>query len=184
MNRVIKKTELTTAARVRRIVIGSILIGIVMGTTGPLGYLTLLPLLAVYPILTGLIGEDFLDGLLANWEGGFGGKCFRPSTRVALLVLGAGAIGAMMVSPENVGLRALLAIAALYPIMAGLFGEDLISQAFGFGRKKQPAQVVEQDVERSVKAAPRTRKPVEAGHRTATALHHRFGHHGKGPKAA
>lgn len=180
MNSVIKKTELTTAARVRRIVIGSVFIGIVMGTTGPLGYLTLLPLLAVYPILTGLMGEDFLDGLLASWKGGFEGACFRPSTRVALLVLGAGAIGAMMVSPENVGLRALLAIAALYPIMAGLFGEDLISLAFGFGGKKQTAQVVE----RSVKAAPRSRKTVAAGHRTATARHHWFGHHGAGPKAA
>ena len=180
MSNVIKRTELSTSARVRRIVIGSVFIGIVMGTTGPLGYLTLLPLLAIYPILTGLIGEDFLDGLLANWKGGFEGECFRPSTRVALLVLGAIAIGAIMFSPENVGLRALLAIAAVYPIMAGLFGEDLISLAFGFGGKKQPVQVVE----RTVKAAPRSRKTVEVGRRTAAARHHWFGHHGAGPKAA
>ena len=116
MHKVIKKTKLSISARVRRIVTGSIFIGIVMGSTGPLGYLTLLPLLAVYPILTGMIGEDFLDGLLANWEGGFEGKCFRPSSRVALLVLGVAAIGAIMVSPENVGVRALLAIAAVYQI--------------------------------------------------------------------
>jgi hypothetical protein len=181
MSNVIKRTELSTSARVRRIVTGSIFIGIVMGTTGPLGYLTLLPLLAIYPILTGLMGEDFLDGLLANWKGGFEGECFRPSTRVALLGLGVAAIGAIMLSPENVGVRALLAIAAVYPIMAGLFGEDLISRAFGFGGKKQMAQVVE----RSVKAAPRSRKTVVvAGHRTATARHHWFGHHGAGPKAA
>ena len=177
MRKVIKKTELSTSARVRRIVTGSIFIGIVMGSTGPLGYLTLLPLLAVYPILTGMIGEDFLDGLLANWEGGFEGKCFRPSSRVALLVLGVAAIGAIMVSPENVGVRALLAIAAVYPIMAGLFGEDLISMAFGFGGKQ--TERVE-----SVKTAPRARKAAVVRHHAIPARHHWFGHHGAGPKAA
>lgn len=180
MDTAIKKSELSTASRIRRIIIGSVFIGIVMSATGPLGYLPLLPLLAVYPLLTGMIGEDPIDGLLANWEGGFEGECFRPSSRVALLVLGAGAIGALMLSPENVGIRAMLAIAAIYPIMAGLFGEDLISLAFGFGRKTETAQVVE----RSVKVTHRVRKTVVLGHRTAMAHHHWFGHHGAGPKAA
>lgn len=180
MDTAIKKSELSTASRVRRIITGSVFIGIAMSATGPLGYLTLLPLLAVYPLLTGMIGEDPIDGLLANWEGGFEGECFRPSSRVALLVLGAGAIGALMLSPENVGIRALLAIAAIYPIMAGLFGEDLISLAFGFGRKTETAQAVE----RPVKFTRRVRKTVVLGHRTATAHHHWFGHHGAGPKAA
>ena len=106
METTFKKTELNTAARVRRVAIGSIFIGIVMNTTGPLGYLAVLPLLAIYPILTGLFGEDPVDGLLANWQGGFEGECFRPSSRVALLALGGTAIGAAMLSPENVGIRA------------------------------------------------------------------------------
>ena len=179
MDTTARKTELNTAARVRRIAIGSIFIGFVMNTTGPLGYLAVLPLLAIYPILTGLFGEDPVDGLLANWQGGFEGECFRPSSRVALLALGGVAIGALMLSPESVGLRATLALVAVYPIMAGLFGEDLVSIALGFGKEKQQTQKVEP----SVKVVHRTRKVAVVGHRTATVHRHWFGH-GAGPKAA
>lgn len=178
MDSVINTTELSTASRVRRIVAGGFLIGITMTVTGPLGYLALLPLLAIYPILTGLFGEDPLDGLLANWQGGFEGRCFRPSTRVALLVAGGAAMGVMMFSPEHVGVRALLAFAALYPIMAGLFGEDLVSMALGFGQEKQAAPRVE-----TASASRRIRKTAVVGQRSAPARHHWFGH-GAGPKAA
>ena len=168
MGTTFKKSELTTSARVYRIAIGSLFIGIVMNTAGPLGYLAVLPLLAIYPILTGLFGEDPLDSLLDNWQGGFEGKRFRPSSRVALLVLSGTAIGVLMVSPEIVGIRAALALVAVYSIMAGLFGEDLFRVAFT--RKGQP------DVHPSV---------VEIEHLEATVLHHRFGHeHGKNHKIA
>lgn len=169
MNTTNEQTVLSTASRVRRILTGSVMIGIVMSATGPLGYLTLLPLLAVYPLLTGMIGEDPLNGLLANWEGGFEGQCFTPFTRVTLLLLGGVAIAALMVSPESVGIRAWLAIAALYPIMAGLFGEDLVTIAMGFRRKQQestPRQVV-----------------TAFTPKVAEVRHHWFGH-GAGDKAA
>lgn len=181
MATVIKQSELSTAARVRRIITGSVFIGIVMSATGHLGYLTLLPLLAVYPLLTGMIGEDPIDGLLANWEGGFEGECFRPSSRVALLVLGGTAIGAMMISPENVGIRALLAVAAIYPIMAGLFGEDLVSLALGFGGEKERTTVSSQVPSKAATAYRRPR--VSVARHTTAARHHWFGH-GAGPKAA
>jgi hypothetical protein len=181
MELTIKKSELSTASRVRRIVIGSAFIGIIMSAAGPLGYLAVLPLLAIYPILTGLFGEDPLDGLLANWQGGFEGKCFRPSSRVALLALGGTAIGVMMLSPENVGIRAILALAAVYPIMVGLFGEDLLSTALGFGKEKQPVQA--QHTQAAIKVMHRTREVVVVGHRTTAVQHHWFGH-GAGPKAA
>ena len=179
METTIQKTELNTASRVRRVAIGSIFIGIVMNTAGPLGYLAVLPLLAIYPILTGLFGEDPIDGLLANWKGGFEGECLRPSSRVALLALGGVAIGVMMLSPENVGIRAALALVAVYPIMAGLFGEDLLSVALGFGKEKQQVQ----SVESPVKVVRVTQKVAVVGHRTTTVHHHWFGR-GAGPKAA
>ncbi|MBE9515770.1 MAG: hypothetical protein IME93_02210 [Proteobacteria bacterium] len=181
MEHAIKKTELNTASRVRRIAVGSIFIGIVMSAPGPLGYLAVLPLLAIYPILTGLFGEDPVDGLLANWQGGFEGECFRPSSRIALIALGGMAIGAVMISPENVGIRATLALASVYPIMAGLFGEDLLSVALGFGKERQ--QVQAPAIERSVKVVRVTQKVAVVGHRTATAHQHWFGR-GAGPKAA
>lgn len=172
------QSSLSTVSRVRRIIIGSAFIGIAMSATGPLGYLTLLPLLAIYPILTGLFGEDPIDGLLANWQGGSEGRLFRPSTRVGLLTVGAVSIGVMMLSPEHVGIRALLALAAVYPVMAGLFGEDLVSLTLGFGKEKQATTKVASEKVTSavVKTVPLPRKPVEVHH-------HRFGH-GAGPKAA
>lgn len=146
MDTVIKQTELSTISRVFRLVAGSIFIGIVMSSSGELGYLTLLPLLAIYPILTGIIGEDPLDGMFANWQGGFEGERFSPSSRVALLALGGVAIGTMMLSPESVGVRAFLALVSVYPIMAGLFGEDLVTIALGLGKKRKTATRRKQSV--------------------------------------
>ena len=78
MDTVTEQTELSTTSRVFRIVAGSILIGITMNATGHLGFLALLPLLAIYPIATGIVGEDpgpvrgfeyaFIDGVREQAE--------------------------------------------------------------------------------------------------------------------
>ena len=88
METVIEQTNLSTTSRVFRVVAGSVLIGITMSASGQLGFLALLPLLSIYPIATGIVGEDPLDVLFASWKGGFEGDSFSPSTRVALLGLG------------------------------------------------------------------------------------------------
>ncbi|HEC19249.1 MAG TPA: hypothetical protein ENI97_07885 [Gammaproteobacteria bacterium] len=171
-----KPSRLNIAARIRRVMVGGALIGVVMGVNGPLGYLTLLALLAIYPILTGLIGEDPLDGLLTHWEGGYEGHCLRSSTRVGLLLLGGVAISVLMVSPESAGLRAMLGITALYPILAGLFGEDLLSQALGMGGKREEARQI------SLSKVAQTSKRVVTRPMVPARLHW-FGH-GSGSKAA
>lgn len=174
MDTVIKQTELSTSSRVVRLVVGSIFIGIVMSSSGQLGYLAVLPLIAIYPILTGIIGEDPLDYLLADWVGGFEGECYSPSNRIALVGLGGVAISGMMLSPESVGIRALLALVSVYPIMAGLFGEDLVSITLGLGGKQERME------------ESRQKQPVRLVHSTKTAgltHHYKFGQ-GAGPKAA
>lgn len=175
MDAVIKQSELSTTSRVIRLVVGSIFIGTVMSSSGQLGYLTLLPLLAIYPILTGIIGEDPLDTLFNKWQGGFEGECYSPSNRIALVGLGGLAISVMMLSPESVGLRAFLALVSVYPIMAGLFGEDLVSISLGLGSRKQEGVGVSQ-AERSVKLV-HSARVARITHR------YKFGH-GAGPKAA
>lgn len=185
MDTVIKQTELSTTSRVIRIVAGSILIGITMNATGQLGFLALLPLLAIYPIATGLVGEDPLDNLFARWKGGFEGESFSPSSRIALLGLGGVAIGAIMVSPESVGIRASLALASVYPIMAGLFGEDLVSIALGLeskGLDKEHRVEEEYQSEQSVKLVHSAPVATES-HTADTTRRHKFSH-GAGPKAA
>ena len=180
MDTTIKQSQLSIASRVRRVAFGSLFIGVAMTSSGQLGYLAIVPLVAIYPILTGLFGEDPIDGFLANWEGGFEGLCFRPSTRIALLALGVGAIGVLMMSPEDVGIRALLALASVYPITAGLFGEDLFSLMLGHGRKKQQVKVPSL---RQPANVVRRRQRVVVRHRAA-AIHHSWFGHGAGPRAA
>jgi hypothetical protein len=53
--------------RFNRIAFGAVLIGITMATsTTPLGWLAVLPLLAVLPIISGLIGFDPVSSLAAE----------------------------------------------------------------------------------------------------------------------
>jgi len=181
MEAVIKQTEfsritLSITSRVVRLIVGGIFIGTVMGSDGQLGYLTLLPLLAIYPILTGIFGEDPLDYLAGNWKGGFEGECFSPSNRIALVGLGALAIAVMMLSPENVGIRAFLALVSVYPIMAGLFGEDLISVSLGLRSTQQEQEVMDgSHPEHSIRLVHSVR--------IAGIRQYKFGR-GAGPKAA
>lgn len=167
------QSQLNSINRTVRILIGMGFIGAVMATSGSLGYLTLLPLLAVYPLITGLVGEDPIDGLVTDWLGGYEDHCFRPSSRVALLAVGVGAIGVVMANPQSVASLGWIALASVYPIMAGLFGEDLFSAMFrGRGRVESHRPVASQPV-------------VGIKHREATVQHHGFGHgHGSDHKAA
>ena len=157
------QSQLNSINRTVRILIGMGFIGAVMATSGSLGYLTLLPLLAVYPLITGLVGEDPIDGLVTNWLGGYQDHCFRPSSRVALLAVGVGAIGVVMANPQSLASFGWIALASVYPIMAGLFGEDLFSVML-----RRQGQVM---MHRPVESQP----VVSIKHREATVHHHGLG---------
>lgn len=167
----IRQSQLNTINRITRILVGVSFIGFTMATSGPLGYLALLPLLAVYPLITGMVGEDPIDGIATNWMGGYQGHCFRASSRVALLIIGVGAIGIVMGNPQNLASQGWIALASIYPIMAGLFGEDLFAVVLSeLGRVKAHRPVASQPV-------------VGIKHREATVHHHEIGH-GSDHKAA
>ena len=58
---------LSPIRRFNRIAFGAVLIGITMTTsTTPLGWLAVLPLLAILPIISGLIGFDPVSSFLAQ----------------------------------------------------------------------------------------------------------------------
>jgi len=141
-------SQISYTNRVNRVVIGAGLIAITMFSSGPLGYLALLPLLAIYPLATGMIGEDPIDGVITRWFENYDQYTFRPSSRAALLFVGAGAIGMVMLNPTNLAATGWLTLAAVYPIMAGMFGEDLVEVTLTgmvtgqFGRQYQTTQPV------------------------------------------
>ena len=119
-----------------------------MAASGPLGYLALLPLLAIYPLATGLLGEDPVDGFITQWFENYETDRLRPSSRAALLLVGFGAIGMVMLNPDSMATTGWLALAAVYPIMAGMFGEDLVEVTLSgmvtgqFGRHYKTTQPV------------------------------------------
>ena len=134
MNTYTSKLNMTN--RIIRILIGSSMVGITMAASGSLGYLTLLPLLAIYPLMTGLLGEDPVNGLFARWQGGYNGHSLKPFARTVLLAVAAVAIGVVMTSPEGaVSVAGIITLFSIFPVMAGLFGEDLVTALFnGEGR--------------------------------------------------
>lgn len=134
MNTCTSKLNMTN--RMTRILIGSSMVGITMAASGSLGYLTLLPLLAIYPLMTGLLGEDPVNGLFARWQGGYNGHSLKPFARTVLLAVAAVAIGVVMTSPEGaVSVAGIITLFSVFPVMAGLFGEDLVTALFnGEGR--------------------------------------------------
>ena len=173
----IHESQLNMINRATRIAIGVVLIGITMSASGTLGYLALLPLLAIYPLATGLLGEDPIDGMVTNWLGGFKGHCFRPSSRIALLAVGAGAIGIFMINPQSLVSLEWLTLASIYPIMAGLFGEDLFSSVFsGLFAGQEQVETRQPTTHQHV---------VGIKHQETTVHHHGFGHgHDSDHKAA
>jgi hypothetical protein len=63
---------LSPIQRFNRIAFGAVLIGITMATgTAPLGWLAVLPLLAILPIISGLIGFDPVSSFFAEIFGRF-----------------------------------------------------------------------------------------------------------------
>jgi hypothetical protein len=159
-----RQSQLNITNRITRFIIGAGLIGATMAASSTLGYLALLPLLAVYPLATAIVGEDPIDGLISRWVGGSDEHCFRPSTRVALLAVSAGAIGIVMGSTQGLGTLGVIALLSVYPAMAGLFGEDLLVSALtGQGRVK-PSQGESIQPVRAIK------------HRHGKVHHHGFGH--------
>ena len=146
-------SKLNMTSRISRILIGSVMIGIIMSANGPVGFLTLLPLIAIYPLMTGLLGEDPINGLFARWQGGFNGHCFKPSTRIALLAVAAGAIGVVMTSPEGVvSVAGMIALFSVFLVMAGMFGEDLLTATIFEKGNVKPNTVEETQPEMDVQS--------------------------------
>lgn len=114
--------ELSKGQKALRLVFGSALILAAMFYQGPFAEVALLPLLAVYPIMTGLIGVDPFYFL---WQKVFGMRTqLCAFSRGVLLVISAAMIGAVMSGEGELGWQGILAIMAVYPALAAIIGND------------------------------------------------------------
>jgi multidrug transporter EmrE-like cation transporter len=122
----LEAAKLSMLSRSTRIALGALLLAIPMAQSGLLGALAVLPLLAIYPILTGILGYGFVELLAVNKR-----RLERPAhlvkaARASLIVLGIGLIGIVMFSETA---PVWLALLGIFPILMGLLDSDLLGEA-------------------------------------------------------
>lgn len=101
-----------------------------MTTVGsPLGFIALLPLIAIYPMFTALVGWDPIDYVLASVEDS--DRVSKILARVSLGIVGTGLILAtMLVSVNPLGGFAILGLLGIAPIFLAIIGENPIKALF------------------------------------------------------
>lgn len=129
--------ELSRGQVILRIVIGATLILYSLSYAGNFANVAWLPLLAVYPVFTGIIG---VDPFYLVWQKIFGTRTeYSVISRGLLIATTATLIGIVMFSHGELGWRGILALIAVYPALAAIIGKDPVN---GFVEYKQ-GEVVE-----------------------------------------
>lgn len=119
--------RLSFMSRLIRLAIGALFIAIPMIQGGILDITAVLPLLAIYPIITGILGFGLIELLVfCNQR-----RTERPPQQVkvactGLFIAGIGLIAFVMVSDVA---PAWLALVAIYPILMAITGTDLIGKS-------------------------------------------------------
>lgn len=114
--------DLSTGQRGARLVAGMVLILGAMFYQGAFSTVAALPLIAVYPVITGLIG---VDPIYLLWQKYFGSHTeFTLFSRGLLITTAAVLIGSVMASEGELGWRGIFALVAVYPVLAAIIGKD------------------------------------------------------------
>ena len=114
--------NLDTTSRVLRAVTGAGLILYTMSVSvTPLGWLAVLPLLAIYPMFTAITGWSPMRALF-KVERNNGDSQFSTTARVSLGVVGAAAIGSVYVVSGPLGGFAVLPLLGIYPVFLAIIG--------------------------------------------------------------
>jgi len=120
--------NLDRSQQVSRVILATVLLGITFtAPVGFLGWYSVLPLVAIYPLVTGLIGWDPIYDLFGlEQQHGMDGK-LETTSRVELAITGLVLIGSAFVLPATVSsVFSVFALAGIYPTLVALMGEDLL----------------------------------------------------------
>jgi hypothetical protein len=126
-------------SRALRLLIGAGLIAFVMTTPqAPLGWYAVLPLLAIFPIFTAIIGWDPLKALFLH--SGFSRRALNFSRPVRWVVgaTGVALIGSVYVAAYlgvSLGLLMVLPIVGIYPLFAAIAGMDPVTALYNLDRE-------------------------------------------------
>jgi hypothetical protein len=117
--------NITTLSRMMRAATAIVMLGYPMFVeTNPLGIIALLPLIAIYPMFTAVVGWDPLRFIMETSQAQGRIRQLRFVGRFVLLLVGATMLGVTLTKSGLVGLYALLALAAIVPIFIAILGED------------------------------------------------------------
>lgn len=132
-------------------------------SAAPLELVALLPLIAIYPMYSAIVGWDPARYVLSNLESH---GVSRIIARVGLGIIGTGLIVAtMLTSVSPLGGIAILAILGILPIFIALFGENPVTALF---EPRQISAEIDRDIDQKrdatlgsvVEYAPRDAKNV------------------------
>jgi len=129
--------ELTVAQRYARAAAALVMLLYPMTTAAtPLGFIALLPLIAIYPMFTAVVGWDPVRYVLAIAEEHNGTS--QTVARTGLVIIGTGLIGsAMLTSVNPLGGLSVLALLGILPIFVAIFGENPVKALFESSRASQ-----------------------------------------------
>ncbi|MDH5327893.1 MAG: DUF2892 domain-containing protein [Gammaproteobacteria bacterium] len=124
--------NLSRTSRLTRAMFGAVLIGYTMQTTvSPLGWLAVLPLLAIFPVFSAITGWSPVIALVAKLKTNtVADTRLSTYTRVLLGAFGATAIGSVYVASAPLGALAVLPLIGIYPVLAAILGEEPLSALF------------------------------------------------------
>ena len=137
--------------RVIRVLIGALLTGYTMGLNiEPLGWFSVLPLLAIPVVMTAIMGWDPLYSL-ANFStskstsvttlGFMASNLGKTDTIVRYVVGSAMLVATLLFSPVPIGLVALIPLAAAILILTSIAGWDPIYATFRLDTREQPGDL-------------------------------------------
>lgn len=127
--------DLTASQRVARTAAALVMFLYPMTTAAsPLGIIALLPLIAIYPMFSAVVGWDPVRYVLSDKERGIS----QTVARAGLVVIGTGLIGATMLASVNpIGGLSLLALLGILPIFVAILGENPVTALVESSRSHQ-----------------------------------------------
>ncbi len=117
--------NLDRSQRLSRFIMAFALLGItVTVSSGALGWMSVLPLAAIYPLVTAFIGWDPVYDMfdLGDSESGH----LSTVSRSELAITGTALVGSVFVLPEYAPVCTLLALSGVFPMISAIIGEDML----------------------------------------------------------
>lgn len=135
--------DLTRSERTARATAALVMLVYPMITSAaPLGFIALLPLIAIYPMYSAIVGWDPIRYVLSSLESR---GISRTVARTGLGVIGTGLIVTTMVTNVSpLGGLAVLALVGILPIFVAIFGENPVTALF---ENKQHSEQFDQEID-------------------------------------